>query len=208
MSSLANEQFCYLTTPEEYSLQRYEGGNTLYGPHSQPFVAAYAAGLARDVARARAGRRRAARAALRLRRPRFLPAPRRRSASAAPLAAPRYVDPTRHRGRLLGVHLAAARRPATSPGTNRWRGSSWADGDGGWAPALDGAVPVDDQGYHVGVVHLGPDAGRPAGPGGAGAAAGAHRYAVRWFTGYRGPERPYRFVVATPDGELAAPEFR
>ncbi|MDQ2795559.1 MAG: neutral/alkaline non-lysosomal ceramidase N-terminal domain-containing protein, partial [Actinomycetota bacterium] len=49
VSSLANEQFCYLTTPEEYSLQRYEGGNTLYGPRSAPFAAAYAAGLARDV---------------------------------------------------------------------------------------------------------------------------------------------------------------
>src|SRR5207237_5164826 len=34
VSSLANEQFCYLTTPEEYALQRYEGGNTLYGPQS------------------------------------------------------------------------------------------------------------------------------------------------------------------------------
>ncbi|MEP7019861.1 MAG: neutral/alkaline non-lysosomal ceramidase N-terminal domain-containing protein, partial [Pseudonocardiales bacterium] len=43
VSSLANEQFCYLTTPEEYSLQRYEGGNTLYGPRSQPFAAAAAA---------------------------------------------------------------------------------------------------------------------------------------------------------------------
>jgi len=38
--SCANGYFGYMTTPEEYSRQRYEGGHTLYGPQTQPFVAA------------------------------------------------------------------------------------------------------------------------------------------------------------------------
>src|SRR5690606_40527681 len=36
----------YCTTPEEYGEQRYEGGHTLYGPATQPFVTAHAARLA------------------------------------------------------------------------------------------------------------------------------------------------------------------
>jgi neutral ceramidase len=37
--SCANGYFGYVTTPEEYRLQRYEGGHTLYGPQTQPFLA-------------------------------------------------------------------------------------------------------------------------------------------------------------------------
>ena len=37
--SCANGYFGYVTTPEEYSIQRYEGGHTLYGPQTQLFLA-------------------------------------------------------------------------------------------------------------------------------------------------------------------------
>ena len=37
--SCANGYYGYVTTPEEYSIQRYEGGHTLYGPKTQPFLA-------------------------------------------------------------------------------------------------------------------------------------------------------------------------
>jgi neutral ceramidase len=37
--SCANGYFGYVTTPEEYRIQRYEGGHTLYGPATQPFLA-------------------------------------------------------------------------------------------------------------------------------------------------------------------------
>jgi neutral ceramidase len=37
--SVANGYYGYVTTPEEYSIQRYEGGHTLYGPQTQPFLA-------------------------------------------------------------------------------------------------------------------------------------------------------------------------
>jgi neutral ceramidase len=52
VSSVANEYAGYVATPEEYQLQHYEGGHTLYGPGTQPFVAARAAGLAAQVVRA------------------------------------------------------------------------------------------------------------------------------------------------------------
>jgi neutral ceramidase len=37
--SCANGYYGYITTPEEYSIQRYEGGHTLYGPQTQSFLA-------------------------------------------------------------------------------------------------------------------------------------------------------------------------
>lgn len=37
--SCANGYTGYCTTPEEYSMQRYEGGHTLYGPNTQPYLA-------------------------------------------------------------------------------------------------------------------------------------------------------------------------
>ncbi|HOS38537.1 MAG TPA: neutral/alkaline non-lysosomal ceramidase N-terminal domain-containing protein [Spirochaetota bacterium] len=45
--SVSNGYFGYVTTPEEYARQYYEGGHTLYGPNTQPFLAAHAADLAR-----------------------------------------------------------------------------------------------------------------------------------------------------------------
>src|SRR5260370_24455175 len=51
VSSVGNEYAGYATTPEEYGLQYYEGGHTLYGPSTQPFIAAQAARLAADVMR-------------------------------------------------------------------------------------------------------------------------------------------------------------
>lgn len=197
VSSLANEQFCYLTTPEEYSLQRYEGGNTLYGPQSQPFVAAAAAALTSDTLRS--GGLLDVLPARRFDFPakRFLPERSGIAVTAAIIASPAYTDPTVSED---GYWEFVWRGPA--PGDLSWHERlariEWADGAGGWALAQDGATPIDDQGYHLGVTHLGADSSGPA---------GAHRYAVRWFTGYRGPDRPYRFVVAAPGADLVSPNF-
>ena len=50
MSSVANEYSGYVATPEEYALQYYEGGHTLYGPKTLPFLAGHAARLAAELA--------------------------------------------------------------------------------------------------------------------------------------------------------------
>ncbi len=45
LSSVANGYFGYAVTPEEYALQWYEGGSTIYGPNTIPFLAAQSASL-------------------------------------------------------------------------------------------------------------------------------------------------------------------
>lgn len=49
ISSVANGYVGYATTPEEYSLQYYEGGHTLYGPGTLAFLTAASQQLARDL---------------------------------------------------------------------------------------------------------------------------------------------------------------
>lgn len=55
--SCANGYYGYVTTPEEYSVQRYEGGHTLYGPQTQPFLAGQLSNLAQDMGQAESGNR-------------------------------------------------------------------------------------------------------------------------------------------------------
>lgn len=45
----ANGYFGYTTTPEEYALQNYEGGHTLYGQYSTPYLTAQLGKLAADM---------------------------------------------------------------------------------------------------------------------------------------------------------------
>jgi neutral ceramidase len=49
--SVSNGYAGYCTTPEEYGVQRYEGGHTLYGPNTNPFIAAQVAKLVGELAR-------------------------------------------------------------------------------------------------------------------------------------------------------------
>jgi neutral ceramidase len=51
VAGYANEYASYFTTPEEYAAQHYEGGTTIYGPASGPFVAESLADLAGRLAR-------------------------------------------------------------------------------------------------------------------------------------------------------------
>jgi len=53
LAGYANEYASYFTTPEEYGAQHYEGGTTVYGPASGPFLTAALADLAGRLARGR-----------------------------------------------------------------------------------------------------------------------------------------------------------
>jgi neutral ceramidase len=54
VSGLANEFIQYITTPEEYDRQHYEGGSTLYGPLEANFLRQHQAELASSLAGGRA----------------------------------------------------------------------------------------------------------------------------------------------------------
>jgi neutral ceramidase len=102
VAGYANEYASYFTTPEEYGAQHYEGGTTVYGPASGPFVTASLAELAAALAGGRAA-----------------PAPYPFDATLGmrPTAAP-YPGGAR-RGRVVGRPRATAR---LGHAVLRWRG--------------------------------------------------------------------------------------
>jgi neutral ceramidase len=188
VSSVANEYVGYVATPEEYARQHYEGGHTLYGPATQPFLAAHAARWAATVIDAgglhvdAADERR-----FDLRCHRYLP----ESPGGAPpprrfVGAAQFVDPTRRDDGYWQLEWLDV-----APGGLAWHEplvAIEASDDGQtWRPArsIDDR-PVDDQGWDLEVEHCGAD--QPEG-------SGAHRYRVRWHDPSFRAGRRHRVVL-------------
>jgi neutral ceramidase len=172
VSSVANEYWGYCATPEEYELQYYEGGHTLHGPSTQPWLAAQLARLAAEVvdrgAVSDAGYR-----AFALPSRRYLPrssgvAVERRADGPA-----EFHDPDR-----------------TDEGYWEVRWHDVAAGDLRWHEPLarveldDGTVVADDQGTRVAVLQLRPGT-----------------YAARWYGPPLGQVPKHRFVLPANAGQ-------
>ena len=227
VSSVAGEYYGYLATPEEYDLQFYEGGHTLYGRPAQPFFTRQAAALARlvlagggsgTVADCVAERR------FDLKVRRFVPpslldggTDAHDAADAverAELTPARFVEPTPDDDGCwelewvdaapdaLAWHEPMARVECSDDGGHTWRIARSRDG-----------MPVDDQRWQLEVRHRGPlpdardiTAGDDAG---GRAAPTPHRYSVRWYDPTFRTGRIHRFVLCANAGrpELATTPF-
>lgn len=200
VSSVANEYWGYVTTPEEYERQFYEGGHTIYGPNTLPFLAAQAGRLGGEVAAASGmvthvlpSRE------FSLATHRYLPAPDRVPVERRFLTAPTFTDPT-----WIDDGYWETTWLDVGPGTLDWTAPlvrmDAADGsDGAWRPALhEDGRRADDQGWSIEVTHLG-----------ATDELGGHRYRVRWFDPVLRAGRRHRFTLLTngPQPELSGPAF-
>jgi neutral ceramidase len=204
VSSVANEYSGYVSTPEEYALQFYEGGHTLYGPGTQPFLAAHAADLAARVMAAGGrpvlvgGRR-----GVDLKVRRYLPesfdadvaAPRRWEAQAA------FADPDDRTDATWSQTWIDV-----APGGLRWHeplvSVETLTRTGDWSPAhtRDGRR-ADDQAWDLEVRHLGPVRGAEGAA--RGGQAALHRYEVRWHDPVLVARRAHGFVLPTNGGRPA-----
>lgn len=205
VTSVANEYSGYVATAEEYQRQHYEGGHTLYGPQTQPFVTAHVARLAARVAD---GVGLPVTLAADERRfdlkigswfaeespddPDVIP---RRFAGPATFADPDDVDDATWSQEWFDVAPAALRwcDPMVQVEVATGGGD---DTDEAWqlARGVDGR-PADDQGWALEVLWLG-----PASPRTDRVPAGTHRYRVRWH----GPRLEiglrHRFVLLDNNG--------
>ncbi|HEX4189692.1 MAG TPA: neutral/alkaline non-lysosomal ceramidase N-terminal domain-containing protein [Marmoricola sp.] len=191
VSSLTNDHCDYLTTPEEYSAQYYEGASTLFGPRQQAWVA----GLARNLADGLAA---------------GTPSPP--LARTFDFGLHQYlVEPTETtRERRIGVVSFDEATPTedaywsmtwfdVGPGNLAWHEPLVrveCETDGGWIPAVYDGRPVDDQGWRIGITMTGD-------------AAGSATYQVRWFAPPLGRPVRHRFVLLANNGqpEVAGPAF-
>ncbi|RNL65782.1 hypothetical protein EFK50_01690 [Nocardioides marmoriginsengisoli] len=191
VSSLVDDHTDYLTTPEEYTAQYYEGASVLFGPQQQEWVAGQARELASDLA---AGVRTPPRDRT------FDFAVRRYLAAATGVAAERTVGAVRFI-EATGVEDAFWEFSWTdvAPGDLVWHEPlvrvEVSEGDG-WRPAEYDGRPVDDQGWHLGVTY-------------AGRRRGAHQYRARWFAPPLGRPVKHRFVLLANGAqpETAGPAF-
>lgn len=201
VSSVVNEYWGYVTTAEEYSRQFYEGGHTLYGPATQPFLTAHAARVAAATVGADVFQETAERRRWNLRSRRFLPRPDDR----APIPERHFVgrarfhDPTAEidaHWEQDWVDVEPARLDWHEPIVS----VEASDDDGRtWRRAVDGdGMDADDRGWSCQITHLGEEADR-----------GRHRYRVRWFEPAHRAGRRHRFVLAANAGrpEIAGPGF-
>lgn len=173
VSSVANEYWGYCATAEEYDLQYYEGGHTLHGPTTQPWLAAQAARLAGAVGRgeavADAGVRTFRLPARRyLARSTGLRAVRRATGAAA------YLDPT-----AIDVGCWEQRWTDVGPGDLDWHEPLVR------VERADGTVVADDRSAgRVAVLQVAPGT-----------------YAARWYDPPMGRGPQHRFVVLANRGQ-------
>ena len=198
VTSVTNEYAGYCTTPEEYAEQRYEGGHTLYGLSTQPFVAAHAARLAGETVRDGVVCDLVPDRPFDLHHHRYLPAGGGPSVERAVDGPATFTDATGTTDPMW-----EQRWWDVGPGALDWHEPlvrvEMADGpDGPWVPAVAHGRRVDDGGCDIEVVHLG--------AGGVGHGRGSRdgnrgcRYAVRWWDpGFRAGRR-HRFVLAANAG--------
>ena len=189
VSSVANEYSGYCTTPEEYEEQRYEGGHTLYGPRTQPFLAAHAAQLAGEVVRAGLVSALLPDRPFDLHHRSYLPSPSAAASDRAVTGPAEFTDATSATDPVWEQAWTDV-----APGGLRWDRPlvrvEMADGHGDWRPAVAHGRPVDDGGCDIEVVHLGPGD------------QGHDRYAARWWDpGFRAGRR-HRFVLVAQGGRV------
>ncbi len=193
VSSLVGDHCDYLTTPEEYTAQFYEGASTLFGAQQQDFVAGVVRRLAVDMTTS------AVEDALDRRFDfgvhHYL-ARATDAAAAGPVCdVARFVEATPRED----AHWEMAYTDLP-PGDLAWHEPLIrveVETDDGWKPAAYDGRPVDDQGWHIGIVHQGR------------LRSGRHAYVVRWFGPPLGLPLRHRFVLLDNAGRpgIAGPAF-
>jgi neutral ceramidase len=184
VSSVANEYTGYVTTPEEYSRQYYEGGHTIYGPKTLAFLAAHAARLADEAKPDTMHSSAQAERSFDLAVHRYWPMPEGKQTERRFVASPRFTDPTKVEDGFWAVEWFDA-----APADLLWHEAIVR------VESVQGRVVADDQWGEVDVTYLG-------------STQEGHRYRTRWFNPNFAP-MPHRFVLC-PNGaqpQLASEPF-
>lgn len=168
VSSHTNGFFGYSTTPEEYGAQWYEGGHTIYGPNTTPFLSRESAKLVEAMLAQPGYADLPARSTFTLASREYFPLVQDVKGQRVELQAPVFVDAQANQEpywewQVLDVAPGQLNlhEPLLAVETS--------DDGAHFSPLRDSqAVPVNDQGYDLQIVH---DANSDA---------GMARYKVRW----------------------------
>jgi neutral ceramidase len=190
VADTANSYWGYCSTPEEYSLQYYEGGHTLYGPGTNGYLAAALAGLTADLAKGTGGMLLPAWSFTVKEAKNFYPA------DVTPAGERKVVDPP--------VLTVAGKKSLESYWSFRWQDLPPArfafsepavvietsDDLAAWRPLVVNNVPVDDGGYDIAIICTK-----------ANTKDGMGVYEARWYNPVPGNGKHYRFKILPRGGE-------
>lgn len=190
ITSVSNGYFGYTTTPEEYDQQNYEGGHTLYGRNSTPYLTAQLGLLSRDMLQAQQPL-----AELpdewtyELKTNQFYADNTTASATRRVIASPVFVEAEGKHSedywafQWLDVPPALIdfHKPLARVEVSRDQGKSW-------QPLVIDGEPISDEGYDLSVHYL-----DEADNGGMG------EYELHWYNPRAQQGQVYRFVVAARD---------
>lgn len=185
VASNANGYFGYTTTPEEYSRQNYEGGHTLYGRYSTPYLTAQLGVLTRDFLATGEAQELRPVWAYRLKVNTFYPQARLSTGRREVVGQPITV----HGDGEQDEAFIAFRWRDVGPGEmdfHRPLSRVEVQSQQGWELLRANGEPIDDDGYDLEIRYL---AARDDGMG---------EYEVRWYNPV--PGGVYRFVIEPRQG--------
>ncbi|NNN20473.1 MAG: hypothetical protein HKL80_00530 [Acidimicrobiales bacterium] len=169
VSSVANEYSGYVATKEEYELQYYEGGHTLYGPNTQQFLANAIEALANDLKSSPNGvlQDAADSRQFNLKVKEFMRQKGNLQAKRVALSPIRFFDP---KATVEGYYelFYCDVDPDSLDWNERMVSIQSQDSDGNWKFAEKNGYKVDDQGWDIEITHQRIE-------------ADSHRYRVRWY---------------------------
>jgi neutral ceramidase len=194
VSSVCNEYYGYVTTPEEYSVQFYEGGHTLYGPSTLEFLCHHLGEVAGEASADAIADRSVPARRFDLKVREFWPAPTGVAVDRVVVSQPEFFDPTATEDGYWEFSWADV-----APGDLEWNRGVVAievDSGGGWLPAVRRGEPLDDDSWWIQVTYLGRREDR-------------HLYRARWFEPLLAEGVRHRFAILPngPQGVLHSNPF-
>ncbi|MBI9077442.1 MAG: neutral/alkaline non-lysosomal ceramidase N-terminal domain-containing protein [Desulfatibacillum sp.] len=184
--SCSNGYWGYVTTPEEYSLQYYEGGHTLYGPQTAAFLGETLSEMTADMA---AGKQ----ADLPQSWTFDLKTASYLLKGEAPQGQRMVVEQPAYE--TEGENLEAcwtmtwADLPPGMLAFDRPVVSVQVKNDNGWEPLVVEGEPMDDSGYDISVLYLRTDS-----------KTGMGQYRVNWHDPHKVSGKEFRFAIASGSG--------
>ena len=180
--STSNGYFGYTTTPEEYDRQNYEGGSTLYGRNSTPYIAAQLGQLTKNMLKHGSVQELASEWNYSLKTADFLPDAEVASGARKALGHPVYKEAQKSHqesyvafqwqdvgAQSIDLHESLVRIEVRI--------------QGGWKQLLNGQMPVSDEGYDIEIRKI------------SDAENGMALWESRWYNPVGLDSNDYRFVI-------------
>lgn len=188
VASVANGYFGYTVTPEEYSNQNYEGGHTLYGKNSTPYLAGQLQTLTSDFIAQGAVAEMLPSWNYELKTNQFTPDPQAAEGQRAWLTEPTAIKAKKHyRENYVQVRWQDVNISQIDLHLPLVKVEQLVNGE--WVDAKSGLQVINDEGYDIEVSVLKK------------AKNGMAHYETRWYNPVVGGE--YRFVIAERGGQPA-----